>query len=116
MLSNDAVKLLKWLEKHDQWMTPNEIEEDYKNFDARDLKSLKDQKMVDVRLNMDEGSWVRYRIADPGKAYLQNLRAQRGPETREWINTLLPLLTFLSGLLLSNPVKEFLRRLLELFS
>ena len=115
MLSNDAVKLLKWLEKHDQWMVPDEIGKGYETFNARDLKALKNNKMVDAQLNADDCSWVKYRISDQGKAYLESLRAQRAPEMREWINTILPALTFLGGLLLSDPVKKFCRWLFGLF-
>lgn len=116
MLSNDAVKLLKWLEKNDQWMTPDEIKNGYKIFDPRDLKSLKDKTMVDKQLNLEGGDWNQYRINSDGKAYLQNLRAQRLPKVREWINFLLPVITFLGGLLASDPVREFFRWLFGLFS
>ena len=116
MLSNDAAKLLKWLKDHDQWMTPDEIEKGCETFDAQDLKALKAKKMIDAQFNADSGSWVKYRINDQGDAYLQSLRAQRAPEIREWINTILPVLTFLGGLLLSDPVKGFFRWLFRLFS
>ena len=38
------------------------------------------------------------------------------PEIREWINFLLPVITFLGGLFLSEPVKEFFRWFFDLFS
>jgi hypothetical protein len=116
MLSNDAIKLLKWFEKHDEWKTSDEIQKSLNTFDSRDLKALKDKKMLDYQMNLDEGDWSQYRINDAGKAYLQNLRAQRLPELRDWINALLPVLTFLGGLLLSDPVKKFFRWLFDLFS
>ena len=86
MLSNDAVKLLKWLEKHDQWMTPDEIGRDCKTFDPRELKALKDDKMVDTQLNLDGGSWSQYRISDAGKAYLEGARYARAADVREWLS------------------------------
>ena len=113
MLSKDAVKLLKWFEQHDDWITPDKIEEDYKNLDARDLKALKDQKMVDTQLNMDDGSWVKYRINGVGKAYLQGIRDQRLSELREWVNTVIAVASFLSGVTFSEPVKAFFRWILE---
>ena len=116
MLSNNAAKLLKWLKEHDQWMTPDEIKSGYKPFDARDLKALKLAEMIDAQFNADSDSWVKYRINDRGDAYLQSLRAQRAPEIREWINTILPAATFLGGLLLSDPVKGFFRWLFRLFN
>lgn len=116
MLSNDAVKLLKWLETHDHWMTPNEIEKDCKTFDVRDLKTLKDKKMVDAQLNMDDGGWVKYRISNSGKAYLEGLRAQRLPELREWLNTLLALIPFLAGVIFSDSVKDFFRWIVDWLS
>ena len=109
MLSNDAVKLLKWFEEHDEPMTLNEIQAKCPFFDARSLKALTSKKMVKCRFADIDGEWATYRIDDPGKAYLDQIRAQRLPELREWVNFLLPVLTFLSGLMLSDPVKEFFR-------
>lgn len=116
MLSNDSIALLKWFEKHDQWMTAEEIEKGCKTFDARNLKTLKTQKMVDTQLNLDGGNWTQYRINDAGKSYLQNIRAQRLPEIREWINTVIPIITFLAGLSLSDPIKAFFRWLFSLWN
>lgn len=115
MLSNDSVKLLEWLRQHDEWMTLDEIRSGYQSFDHRDLKSLKDQNMVDTKFNLEGSEWIQYRISNMGEAYLQNLRAQRAPEVREWINTLLPVITFLGGLLLSDPVKGLVRWFFGLF-
>lgn len=109
MLSNDAVKLLKWMENHDKWMTPGKIKDNCKAFDDGAFKSLIAGKMVNARLTENGDSWVEYRISDYGKAYLEDLRAKRLPEVRDWINALLPILTFLGGLLVSDPVKAFFR-------
>lgn len=116
MLSNDAFNLLKWLKKHDEWMTREKIEKDCKCFSDRSFRAIIDAKMVRNRLTMDENSWTEYRISDSGKAYLEDIRAQRLPELREWVNFLLPVLTFLGGLLLSDPVKSFFRWLFDLLS
>lgn len=109
MLSNNAVKLLKWLEKNDRWLSQNQIESGCKSFENRAFRSLTSHKMVDSRLSEDSYDWAKYRINDHGKAYLDEVRSQRLPEFREWINTLLPLLSFIGGLLLSDPVKDFFR-------
>lgn len=86
MLSNDAVKLLKWLEQHDKWMTPDEIKSKCKTFNPRDLKALKTQEMVDTQLNMDGGGWHQHRISDLGKAYLEGARYARMTNIREWMS------------------------------
>lgn len=114
MLSHDAVKLLKWLQEHDHWMTPKKIKKDCKVFNDRTFKALITGKMVKIRLAEDGDNWTEYRISDSGKAYLEDLRAQRLPELREWINTLIPIITFLAGLSLSDPIKAFLRWLMNL--
>lgn len=116
MLSKDAVKLLKWLNQHDQWMTSNEIKKNCKVFDNPAFKALTSAKLVKSQMSMDSDSWVEYRISDSGKAYLEGLRARRLPELREWINIFLALIPFLSGVIFSNPVKTFFRWIMELLT
>lgn len=86
MLSNDAFKLLKWLEQHDQWMTSNEIKKDCKFFDDRSFKALIDEKVLVTQLAEDGGNWAKYRIKDAGKAYLEGARYARSSNVREWIS------------------------------
>lgn len=108
MLSKDAIKLLKWLEKHDRWMTPDKIKKDCRIFNERSFKALKAQKMIDIQMSMDDDNWAEYRINDSGKAYLDGLRAKRLPELREWISVVIGVGTFATGVLLSDPIKAFL--------
>lgn len=115
MLSNDAVKLLKWFEKHDEWITKTEIQRKCNVFDDRSFKALLTKDMIKSRLVDIDGEWAEYRIDDPGKSYLDGIRAKRLPELREWVNFLLPVLTFLGGLLLSEPVKNFVQWFLGLW-
>ena len=86
MLSNDAVKLLKWLEQHDQWMTQNEIKRDCKGFDDRSFKALMDEKVLAAHFVEDGDNWAKYRIKDTGKAYLEGARYARSSNVREWIS------------------------------
>ena len=115
MLSNNAVKLLKWLKQHDRWMTVEEIRDGCTDFDDRAMKTIVKEKYVKSTFSTDDGSWVKYRIDEPGIAYLESISAQRLPELREWINTAIPVAAFLAGLSLSEPLKAFLDWFLSLF-
>ena len=116
MISNGAYKLLKWMKEQDSWMSPSEISQKYKNFDERSLRAITDAKFLDKQFSYDESSWVKYRISESGRSYLEDVAGQQIREVREWISFLLPFLTFLGGLLLSDPVKSLVRWILELFS
>ena len=108
MLSKDAIKLLKWFEKRDRWINLSEIKESYKNFDDRDLKTLKTENMIDAQLSINGKDWIDYRISSYGKAYLQKLRSNRFPKLMEWVNALIGLTTFISGVLLSDSIKKLI--------
>ena len=86
MLSNDAYKLLKWLEKHDRWMTQEEIEKECKCFNKRSLKAIITEILAETRLAEDGENWVEYRISDTGKAYLEGARDTRLADIREWMS------------------------------
>lgn len=116
MLSNDALKLLKWLEKHDQWMTKDQIAAGYKSFDDRSFKAITKEGCMETRLSESEGSWAEYRINAAGKAYLEAIPRQNLREMREWVNFLIPVLTFLAGLMLSDPVQCLIRWIWELLT
>lgn len=115
MLSNDSLKLLKWFAKQDRWIKQEEIQS-CKHFDDRSFNFLIAGKYLDRTFDLDGSQWAKYRISEFGKAYLKGLRARRLPELREWINAAIPLITFLAGLSLSEPIKTFLHWLLNLFT
>ena len=85
MISNDAYKLLKWMKEQDSWMTPSEISRNYKDFDERSLKAIADAKYLQKQLSDDASCWIKYRISDPGKAYLEGARYARQTNIREWL-------------------------------
>lgn len=88
MISNDAYKLLKWMKEQDSWMTPSEISQKYKHFDERSLKAIADAKYLQKQLSDDESCWIKYRISDLGKAYLEGARYAKTQRHQEWISLL----------------------------
>lgn len=114
MISKDAIKLLKWFERNDCWIGPNEIKKNCKCFNERSLKTLITQKMLRARYVADRDNWSEYQISDSGKAYLEGLRAKRVPELREWISVVIGAATFLTGVLLSDPIKALFQWVWEM--
>ena len=88
MLSNDAFRLLKWLNKQDKWMTPEQIKSQYKHFDARSLKAIRSAKLADEQFSDSEEDWQELRISDLGKAYLDGARYASSKKTQEWLSLL----------------------------
>lgn len=88
MLSNDAFKLLKWLEKSDKWMTKEEIAKGHKSFDDRSFRAITQAGYVESRLSESEESWAEHRISDAGKAYLEGARYAKTQRHQEWISLL----------------------------
>lgn len=94
-LSKDAVKLLRWMRRNDQWVYFQEIEKKYKKFDYRSFNALKAAKLIDELVfedeipDYDEYGQIyypsHYRISESGKAYLESLATKWLPELREWI-------------------------------
>lgn len=85
MLSKNAVKLLQWLSKKDQWMTASKISKECKHFNDRAFNAIAEAKYIEKKLDCDDGQWVQYRISDPGKAYLEGAKLARNSRTREWL-------------------------------
>lgn len=114
MLSNDAIKLLRWLNRHDQWMAPEKIKADCKKYNERAFRALLSHKMIDSRIALEGESWAEYRISDSGKTHLEGLSANKVSELREWVNTSTAFISFLAGVVFSDPVKGFFRWIWEL--
>lgn len=53
-LSKNAIKLLRWLNRHDDWKYYEEIEKEFKNFDYRSFNALKTAKLIDTLIFEDE--------------------------------------------------------------
>ena len=86
MLSKNAVKLLKWLNSNDQWMTKSEIIAKCKYYDERALKALNSAKYINRDVNLDSQEWNSYRISDLGKAYLEGIALADMENIREWLS------------------------------
>lgn len=113
-LSKRARKLLKWISKHDQWLTRAEIQQKCKAFDKFTFDAITDAKLVAIRRSGDYAQLIQYRINDAGLAYLEERRAKQLPELRNWITAIISAISFLSGLLLSDPLTEFFKWLCDL--
>lgn len=113
MLSSNALKLLKWLSKQDRWINQKELE-DRRNYDERSLRFLVSENYLESSFDLDGGHWAKYRISEQGKAYLKEVNARRVPELRDWINTIVPVITFLAGMSFSEPIKKVLKWLVSL--
>lgn len=96
-LSNDAIQLLRWLRRHDQWCYIEVLQNNYKRYEYRSFAALKDAGFVETTVfefdyenpEYDEDGIeyfrVSYRISDAGKAYLEELPNRWLPELREWV-------------------------------
>ena len=94
-LSKDAIRLLRWLKRHDQWRCIETLKKQYKNYEYRSFSALKEAGFIDCEVfdydqpGIDEYGneffLESYRISDAGKAYLEGIPAKALPELREWI-------------------------------
>lgn len=84
MLSNNSLKLLKWFAKQDRWLTQKEAQE-CKYYDERSLKFLAKEKYLETTLDIDESQWVKYRINEPGKAYIEGTKYARTRKIQDWL-------------------------------
>ena len=115
MLSNDTIKLLKWMNKRNTWMTQNQIKADCKNFNEQSFKTITSEKLADSRF-ADGDSWVEYRISESGKVCLKESKIRKLLDVREWISFLIPVISFVGGILLSDYAKSLFRWLIGLIS
>ena len=49
-LSKNAIRLLRWLRRHDQWRCIEVLEEQYKHYDYRSFSALKKAGFVDTEV------------------------------------------------------------------
>lgn len=94
-LSKDAVRLLRWMNRNDEWRYRSELEKKGKHFSYRSFNALQSAKLIESCVFEDEipdydeyGNKFypkHYRISDLGKAYLETISVKWIPELREWI-------------------------------
>lgn len=113
-LSSRSRKLLKWISKRDQWLTKAEIQQKCKSFNSSAFDAIVDEKLVAIRRSGDRAQLIQYRINDSGLAYLEGQKAKQLPEIRNWITATISVISFLSGLLLSEPLKNLFQWLADL--
>ena len=113
-LSKRARKLLKWISKHDQWLTRDDIQQKCKTFDRFAFDAITAAKLVSMRRSGDRAQLIQYRINDAGLAYLEERKSKQLPEIRSWITAAVSIISFLSGLLLSDPLENFFKWLGDL--
>lgn len=85
-LSKRSRKLLKWINRNDQWLTKSEVQQKCKLFDDRSFKAIFEEKYVDMRRSGDRAQWIQYRISESGKAYLEGAKLARQSDIREWLS------------------------------
>lgn len=95
MLSKQSRKLLKWLAKHDKWMDKPAVVQKCKHYDEQSLKALITEKYLENNLNLDGDQWVRYRISDAGKAYLEGAKLAKQSNFREWLALILSVIAII---------------------
>ena len=96
-LSKDAIQLLRWLYRHDQWCYIEVLQSRYKHYAYRSFEALKSSGLIEITVldrdfespeyGADGVEYFResYRISDAGKAYLENMSKHWLPELREWV-------------------------------
>ncbi len=95
ILSREAVRLLRWMRRNDEWKYRDELEKKCKYFSYRSFTALRTKKLIDACVFEDEvpdcdeygGTFYpeHYRINDAGHAYLETVSVNWIPELREWI-------------------------------
>lgn len=115
MLTNDTAKLLKWMEEKDKWMSQAQIEAECKDFSSRSFKTITSEKLADSRFSIGD-SWIEYRINESGKLRLEENQMLKLSTFREWITFLIPVASFIGGILLSDYAKSFFVWIIELIS
>lgn len=86
MLSNDALKLLKWLSQQDNPLSKSEIKENCKLYKERSFKALVSKKYLTDILSLESGQWAKYRVNDSGVAYIEGVNRARMMTIREWMS------------------------------
>lgn len=96
MLSKDAITLLRWFSKNDDWWFQSDLERQNSFFDYRLLNALVKNQLIDHGVTEEshacpeyDENWnvvfpEQYRINDRGRAYLESLSTNRWKEFRAW--------------------------------
>lgn len=76
MLSKQAEKLLKWMNRHPTVVKVSEIEKKCKSFDRVVLNALYQKELVYFQFDEDYDGWDCCRVTEAGKAHLRELTRQ----------------------------------------
>ena len=105
MLSKKAVMLLRHLKTADDWLYLNRIQKEFRGFDFRALRSLRDGGYIEYCEDHDSPpDWDEYgdlvypqmfRISDRGLAYLEGVSHNRWVEFRSWLAIVISVLALL---------------------
>ena len=106
--------MLKWFSRQEQWLTESEIRQRYKKFEDDTFKSMQREKLISKRLSDRDGEWCEYRINDAGYACLERHAAHRWEEARGWMTAIISLVSFLSGVILSDPLRQIIEKMLKM--
>ena len=108
-LSKDSIRLLRWMNQHDDWKYVEEIEKGHKKFNHRSFQALQSSKLIDHCVFEDEipemneyGEFYypkHYRISDAGKAYLEGRVFTWLPELRGWVAIVISIFALLVSII-----------------
>lgn len=65
-------------------MDTSEVIQNCKHYDERSLKALSTDGYLEKSIDLDGDQWIKYRISEPGKAYLEGAKLARQSNFREW--------------------------------
>lgn len=110
MLSRQALQLLKWMQKHDEWLYEWQIERSYPPYDYRLLRGLVENGLVDHDVPEDAVPTVdeyqqevyleHYRINDAGRAHLESRIGHTWREIRAWVTLAVAAAAFVVSVIL----------------
>ena len=86
MISNNAIKLLKWFLKQEGSVSRLEAKENCKHYRDRSIEALASEKYIKESLSLEGKEWSKYQVTDAGEAYLQGVKRSRMMEVREWLS------------------------------
>lgn len=114
MLSKKSAAILDWMASKKKPLHLEEIQRDCPDYEKASFRKLLDCGYVDTMLSLEDASWCVYKISPDGEAFQENQTREFWISFRDWTTALLPVVTFLAGLLMSEPIKAGLRWLVSL--
>lgn len=86
MLSNNALKLLKWFSEQKDLVSRSEAKENCKHYNDRSIEALVSGKYLKESLSLEGSQWTKYQITDAGEAYMQGVGRSKMMNVREWLS------------------------------